>query len=95
MPIELTLRNDGAEISGNLQLPEAPSSPRSKEGIVPAPPMFVYIVPWERSADKSIERRFTRTGHLLRNKLLRALIASWRSITSGRSCWNLGSRIRN
>jgi len=45
MPIELTLRNDGAEISGNLQLPEAPSSPRSKEGIVLAPPMFVYIVP--------------------------------------------------
>jgi hypothetical protein len=44
-PIELTLRNDGAEISGSVQLPETPSSPKSKEGIAPVPPMFVYIVP--------------------------------------------------
>jgi len=35
----------GREISGNLQLPEAQSFPKSKEGIAPVPPMFVYMVP--------------------------------------------------
>jgi hypothetical protein len=44
-PIEVTLRNDGAEVSGNVQLPEALSSPKSKEGVAPLPLVFVYIVP--------------------------------------------------
>jgi hypothetical protein len=44
-PIEVTLRNDGAEVSGSVQLPEALSSPKSKEGVAPFPLVYLYVVP--------------------------------------------------
>jgi len=45
MPIEVTLRNDGAEVSGSVQLPEALSSPKPKEGVGPFPLVYLYFVP--------------------------------------------------
>jgi hypothetical protein len=44
-PIEVTLRNDGAEVSGSVQLPEALSSPKPKEGVGLFPLVYLYFVP--------------------------------------------------
>jgi hypothetical protein len=44
-PIELTLRNDGAEVSGKLQFPEGAGARNSNETAPIMPLAFVYFVP--------------------------------------------------
>ena len=52
-PIEVTLRNDGAEVIGKVQLPQSANSQKSNEGVTirPMGPVeFVYFVPLEENS---------------------------------------------
>jgi hypothetical protein len=49
-PIEVTLRNDGAEVSGKVQFPESASSQKSNEGPSIAQMAFIYFVPLDENA---------------------------------------------
>jgi hypothetical protein len=44
-PIEVTLRNDGAEVSGSVQLPETLNFLKSRKGVGPFPLVYLYFVP--------------------------------------------------
>ena len=44
-PIEVTLRNDGAEVSGSVQLPETLNFQKSRKGVGPFPLVYLYFVP--------------------------------------------------
>jgi hypothetical protein len=53
MPIEVTLRNDGAEVMGKVQLPQSANSQTSNDGgtIRPMGPVeFVYFVPLDENS---------------------------------------------
>jgi hypothetical protein len=49
-PIEVTLRNDGAEVQGKVQFPESANSSRSNEGVANGQMAFVYFVPLGENA---------------------------------------------
>jgi len=49
-PIEVTLRNDGADVQGKVQFPESANSPRSNEGAANGQMAFVYFVPLGENA---------------------------------------------
>jgi hypothetical protein len=49
-PIEVTLRNDGAEVVGRVQLPEYASPLKPGPGAAAVPQVFVYIVPLGETA---------------------------------------------
>lgn len=49
-PIEVTLRNDGAEVLGKVQITESGNSQNASEGPVGGPFGFVYFVPLEENA---------------------------------------------
>jgi hypothetical protein len=49
-PIEVTLRNDGAEVSGKVQFPESANSPGSNEGTANGRMAFLYFVPLGENA---------------------------------------------
>jgi len=49
-PIELTLKNDGAEVSGKVQIPESGSSQKPNEAAPAMPVMFVYFAPLSENA---------------------------------------------
>jgi hypothetical protein len=44
-PIEVTLRNDGAEVSGKVQFPESAGSQKLNEAAAMMPTVFIYFVP--------------------------------------------------
>ena len=49
-PIELTLRNDGAEVLGKVEFPASDSAQKSNEAAPILPPAFVYFVPVSENA---------------------------------------------
>jgi hypothetical protein len=49
-PIEVTLLNDGAEVSGKVQFPESGSSQKSNEGPAIGQMAFIYFVPLGENA---------------------------------------------
>jgi hypothetical protein len=49
-PIEVTLRNDGAEVLGKVEFPASASAQKSNEAAPVLPPAFVYFVPVSENA---------------------------------------------
>jgi len=49
-PIEVTLRNDGAEVSGKVQFPESAGSQKLNEAAAMMPTVFIYFVPLGENA---------------------------------------------
>ena len=49
-PIEITLRNDGAEVMGKVEFPEKAPLQKSNEAPANPQPVFVYFVPVEENA---------------------------------------------
>jgi len=61
-PIELTLKNDGAEVSGKVQIPEGGSSQKPNEAAPAMPIMFVYFVPLSENAGQLRRTRVWNNG---------------------------------
>jgi hypothetical protein len=62
MPIEVTLRNDGAEVMGKVQFPESASSQKSNEGAASGEMAFVYFVPVRENAGQFRQIQTTPDG---------------------------------
>ena len=61
-PIELTLRNDGAEVSGKLQFPESTGARNPGEAAPMMPLAFVYFVPVREDSGQWRRTQVWQTG---------------------------------
>lgn len=61
-PIEVTLRNDGAEVSGKVQIPDSVNSQNANEGSVNGPIGFIYFVPLEENTGQLRQTMIWQNG---------------------------------
>ena len=63
-PIELTLRNDGAEVLGKVQFPESPSPQKSNEGVPNGQMAYIYFLPLSENAGQFRQTQVWQNGML-------------------------------
>ena len=61
-PIEVTLRNDGAEVSGSVQIPETGNAQKFHQGLSRPPMVFIYFVPLGENAGQLRQSQPTENG---------------------------------
>jgi hypothetical protein len=63
-PIELTLRNDGAEVLGKVQFPESGSPQKSNEGVPNGQMAYIYFLPLSENAGQFRQTQVWQNGML-------------------------------
>jgi len=63
-PIELTLRDNGAEVLGKVQFPESASTQKSNEGVPNGQMVYIYFLPLGENAGQFRQTQVWQNGML-------------------------------